>query len=58
MYYIVNGINPPHPHRFHLSSDEERGGPLWSPSPPRTARRPISIDLSGSEEEPEETEAQ
>ncbi len=41
-----------------IVSDEEKGGPLWSPSPPRTARRPISIDLSGSEEEPEQTEAQ
>ncbi|XP_042576495.1 NFATC2-interacting protein isoform X3 [Cyprinus carpio] len=39
-------------------TDEEKGGPLWSPSPPRTERRPISIDLSGSEEEPEQTEAQ
>ncbi|XP_016089829.1 NFATC2-interacting protein [Sinocyclocheilus grahami] len=39
-------------------TDEEKGGPLWSPSPPRTEKRPISIDLSGSEEEPEQTEAQ
>ncbi|XP_059379852.1 NFATC2-interacting protein-like [Carassius carassius] len=39
-------------------TDDEKGGPLWSPSPPRTERRPISIDLSGSEEEPEKTEAQ
>uniref|UniRef100_A0A671Q6U3 NFATC2-interacting protein n=1 Tax=Sinocyclocheilus anshuiensis TaxID=1608454 RepID=A0A671Q6U3_9TELE len=39
-------------------TDEEKGGPLWSPSPPHTEKRPISIDLSGSEEEPEQTEAQ
>ncbi|RXN38626.1 spinster -like protein [Labeo rohita] len=39
-------------------TDEEKGAPLWSPSPPRPEKRPISIDLSGSEEEPEQTEAQ
>ncbi|XP_067237829.1 NFATC2-interacting protein [Chanodichthys erythropterus] len=39
-------------------TDEEKGGPLWSPSPPRAEKRPISIDLSGSEEEPEQSEAQ
>ncbi|XP_073689465.1 NFATC2-interacting protein [Garra rufa] len=39
-------------------TDEEKVAPLWSPSPPRPEKRPISIDLSGSEEEPEQTEAQ
>ncbi|XP_052400383.1 NFATC2-interacting protein [Carassius gibelio] len=39
-------------------TDEEKGGPLWSPSPPRAEKRPISIDLSGSEDEPEQSEAQ
>ncbi|CAM4386822.1 unnamed protein product [Leuciscus chuanchicus] len=39
-------------------TDEEKGGPLWSASPPRAVKRPITIDLSGSEEEPEQSEAQ
>lgn len=59
LYHLCRGSNPRHPHCFSLIvSDEEKGGALWSPSPPRTERRPISIDLSGSEEEPEQTEAQ
>ncbi|NP_001314685.1 NFATC2-interacting protein [Danio rerio] len=39
-------------------TEEEKGGPLWSPSPPRKEKPPISIDLSSSEEEPEQTEPQ
>ncbi|XP_051995837.1 NFATC2-interacting protein [Xyrauchen texanus] len=39
-------------------TDEEKRCPLWCPSPPRTVKQPICIDLSGSEEESEHREQQ
>ncbi|KAA0705878.1 NFATC2-interacting protein 45 kDa NF-AT-interacting protein [Triplophysa tibetana] len=39
-------------------TEEEKSGPLWSPSPSQTEKQSTSIHLSDSEEEPQQTKAQ
>ncbi|XP_065136733.1 protein spinster homolog 1 isoform X3 [Paramisgurnus dabryanus] len=39
-------------------TEEEKDGPLWSPPPPRTEKQSTSINLSDSEEEPQQIQAQ
>nr|XP_055050332.1 NFATC2-interacting protein-like isoform X2 [Misgurnus anguillicaudatus] len=38
-------------------TEEEKDGPLWSPPPPRTEKQSTSINLSDSEEEPQQIQA-